>query len=133
VTAPASVSEYIASQPASARATLKRVRSVLRKALPGAEEVISYGIPAYRLQGRRVIYFAGWKKHYSIYPAGRRLIAAFAKEFERYEYNEKGTIRFPLDETVPARLLARIARFRVKEEAARTVRRPGRKKPAARG
>ena len=127
-----SVSAYIAAQPPAARSALRRVRSVLRKALPGAEEVISYGIPAYRLQGRRVIYFAGWKQHYSIYPAGRRLIAAFEKELERYEYNDKGTIRFPLDEPVPERLLARIASFRVKEEVERAVRRPAGKKRAIR-
>ena len=119
--ATASVTAYIAAQPPPARAMLRRVRSVLRKALPGAEEVISYGIPAYRLEGRRVIYFAGWKKHYSIYPAGSRLIAAFEKELEPYEYNDKGTIRFSLDEPVPARLLARIAKFRVSEEAERAT------------
>ena len=121
MTTPDSVGAYITSQPPSSRKTLKRVRSVLRKALPAAEEVISYGIPAYRIEGRRVIYFAGWRKHYSLYPAGSRLVAAFAKELEPYEYNDKGTIRFPLAEPVPAQLITRIARFRMKEEAARAA------------
>ena len=126
---PRSVSEYIAGQPRAAQTALRRVRSVLRKALPGAQEVISYGIPAYQLHGRRVLYFAGWKQHYSIYPVTTRLIAAFGDALARYEYNGKGTLRLPLDEPVPVRLLARIAKFRVKEEAVRAqVKAPTRKK-----
>ena len=120
--APVSVSEYIAGQPRAAQTALRRVRSVLRKALPGAQEVISYGIPAYQLRGRRVLYFAGWKQHYSIYPVTARLIAALGDALAPYEYNGKGTLRLPLDEPVPARLLARIAKFRMKEEAARGIR-----------
>ena len=87
----------------------------MRKALPRAEEVISYQIPAYKLNGRVVIYFAGWKEHYSIYPAQRRLVAAFKERLAPYEVNNKGTIRFPLSEPVPARLIEDIARFRAKE------------------
>ena len=108
------------------------MRSVLRRALPRAREVISYGIPAYELQGRRVLYFAGWKAHYSIYPVTTRLIAAFGDALSRYEYNGKGTLRLPLDAPVPARLLARIARFRVKEEAERSKLKATRKKRAIR-
>jgi len=119
---PQSVNGYIAAQPKAVRATLRGVRSALRKALPGAQEVISYGIPTYRLHGRSVIAFAGWKRHYSIYPVTARLIAAFGDALAPYEYNAKGTLRLPLDEPVPARLLARIAKFRVKEEAARRIR-----------
>lgn len=87
----------------------------MRKALPKAEEVISYQIPAYKLNGRIVIYFAGWKEHYSIYPAQRRLVAAFKEQLAPYEVNNKGTIRFPLSEPVPVGLIAAIARFRAKE------------------
>ena len=64
-----SVDEYIASQPEAVQGVLERVRSTIRKAVPGAEEVISYQIPAYKLHGRAVLYFAGWKQHYSLYPA----------------------------------------------------------------
>ena len=113
-----SVDEYIASQPEQVQAVLERVRSTLRKALPGAEEVISYQIPAYKLHGDRVIYFAGWKQHFSLYPAGERLVAAFKKELKEYEIS-KGTIRFPLSEPVPEKLIARIAKFRAKEVADR--------------
>jgi uncharacterized protein YdhG (YjbR/CyaY superfamily) len=110
-----SVAEYIASQPPQARAVLRKVRAALRKALPKAEEVISYQIPAYKLDGRVVIYFAGWKEHCSIYPAQRRLVAAFKERLAPYEVNNKGTIRFPLSERVPVGLIEAIARFRAKE------------------
>ena len=110
-----SVAEYIASQPPKARAALRKVRAAMRKALPRAEEVISYQIPAYKLNDRVVIYFAGWREHYSIDPAQRRLVAAFKERLAPYEVNNKGTIRFPLSEPVPARLIQDIARFRAKE------------------
>jgi uncharacterized protein YdhG (YjbR/CyaY superfamily) len=111
------VSQYIARFPRPVQATLKRVRAAIRKAIPGAEETISYGIPAFRLQGRTIIYFAGWKQHYSIYPANARLVAAFRDELEPYEINNKGTIRFPLTEPVPAKLIEGLAKFRAKEAA----------------
>ncbi len=109
-----SVDEYIASQPETVQSVLERVRSTIRKAVPGAEEVISYQIPAYKLQGRVAIYFAGWKQHYSLYPATGHLVAAFKDELAPYEVS-KGTIRFPLSEPVPVRLIGRIAKFRAKE------------------
>ena len=111
-----SVDEYIASQPASAKAALRRVRDTLRKALPEAEEVISYSMPAYRSHGRIVLYFAAWKEHYSLYPAGQRLDTALLRELARYEVS-KGTIRFPLSEPVPVRFISRIAKFRAREIA----------------
>ena len=113
-----SVDEYIASQPAAVQSILGRVRNAIREALPGAEEVISYQIPAYKLRGGRVLFFAGWKQHYSLYPAGERLVAAFRDELASYEVS-KGTIRFPLSQPVPVKLIGRIAKFRVKEVAER--------------
>ena len=111
-----SVDEYISTQPQTAQALLQLVRNTLRKALPGAEEVISYKIPAYRLHGEIVLYFAGWKQHYSLYPAGDRLVAAFKDQLASYEVS-RGTIRFPLSEPVPVKLIERIAKFRAKEAA----------------
>ena len=70
------VDEYIASQPKGAQAVLERVRSAIRTALTDAEEVVSYKMPAYKLHGEVVVYFAGWKRHYSLYPAGAHLMAA---------------------------------------------------------
>jgi uncharacterized protein YdhG (YjbR/CyaY superfamily) len=75
-------------------------------------------IPAYRMNGDRVLFFAGWKKHYSLYPAGDRLIAAFKSELAPYKIN-KGTIRFPLSDPIPAKLIERIAKFRAKESSKR--------------
>jgi len=90
----------------------------MRKAVPGAEEVISYQIPAYKLHGRAVVYFAGWKDHYSLYPSSGHLVAALKNELAPYEVS-KGTIRFPLSEPVPVKLIERIAKFRAKEVAER--------------
>ena len=109
-----SVDDYIASQPEPARGVLERVRSIIRKAIPRAEEGISYKIPAYRLPAGPVIYFAGWKQHFSLYPVTGGVIAMFASELAPYEV-ERGTIRFPLDERVPSRLIAGIAKLRARE------------------
>jgi uncharacterized protein YdhG (YjbR/CyaY superfamily) len=86
--------------------------------VPGGEEAISYQIPTYKLNGRAVIYFAGFREHYSIYPSSRRLEAAFKDELAPYELSGKGTIRFPVGEPVPVKLIAAIAKFRAKEAAA---------------
>ena len=112
------VDEYIAAQPEAARVVLERVRRVIRKALPRAEEAISYHMPAYLLHGGIVLYFAGWKEHYSLYPAGERLMAALKDQLAPYKVN-KGTIRLSLSQPVPARLIGRIAKFRAKEVAQR--------------
>ena len=113
-----SVDEYIASQPEAVQNVLERVRSTICKAVPGTEEVISYQIPTYKLNGRPVLHFAGWKQHYSLYPSNDRLVAAFKDALAPYEVN-KGTIRFPLSEPVPVKLIEGIARFRAKEVAER--------------
>jgi uncharacterized protein YdhG (YjbR/CyaY superfamily) len=113
-----SVDEYIATHPPDVQAILQRVRRTIREAIPGAEETISYQIPTYKLHGGTVIYFAGWKRHYSIYPATGELVEAFQEDLAPYEVR-KGTIRFPLSEPVPVKLIERIARFRAKESGAR--------------
>ena len=114
----ASVNDYIASQPPDARRVLKRVRTIIRKALPQADEVISYQIPAFKVDGRTVLYFAGFKEHFSLYPSSRRLEAEFATALAPYETSGKGTIRFPLAAPIPAKLIEDIAKFRANEAAA---------------
>jgi uncharacterized protein YdhG (YjbR/CyaY superfamily) len=109
-----SVTEYIASKPQPAQLVLKRVRMAIRKALPGAEEGISYQIPTYKLNGQHVIYFAGWKEHYSLYPASDALVAAFKDELAGCKLS-KGTIRFPLSAPVPSNLIEGIVRFRAEQ------------------
>jgi uncharacterized protein YdhG (YjbR/CyaY superfamily) len=108
------VDEYIASQPEAVQGILSRVRSTIRKALPGSQEVISYRMPTYTLYGARLLYFAVWKQHYSIYAATEQVVAAFKDELAPYEV-DKGTIRFPLCEPVPVKLIGRIAIFRARE------------------
>ena len=109
-----SVDQYIAAKPEASRPVLEQVRAAIRKALPEAEEVISYQIPAYRVPGGVAIYFAGWKEHYSIYPAIGRLLDTFKKELTPYEIR-KATIRFELSRKVPVRLIGQLAKFRAKE------------------
>jgi uncharacterized protein YdhG (YjbR/CyaY superfamily) len=114
----ASVREYIASKPKESRAHLEAVRRAIRKALPDAQEGLTYQMPAYTLNGVGVLYFAGWKSHYSLYPASDALAAAFDTELARYE-RSKGTIKFPLSEPVPMRLIERIAKFRARQVTSR--------------
>jgi uncharacterized protein YdhG (YjbR/CyaY superfamily) len=122
-----SVPEYIAAQPGEARALLKQVRSAIHKAVPGLEEGISYQIPVCKLNGAPLLFFAGWKKHFSLYPANDALVAQFKDEFAGLEIS-KGTIRFPLSEPVPVSLIERIAKFRAKQLAAREKAKPKGKK-----
>ena len=107
----ASVREYVASKPKESRASLEAVRRAILKALPEAQEGLAYQMPAYTLNGVGVLYFAGWKSHYSLYPASDALVEAFAKELSPYE-RSKGTLKFPLSEPVPVRLIERIANQR---------------------
>lgn len=107
-----SVDAYLAAQPQGA--VLAQVRVAILAAVPDAEEAIAYNMPAYRLGPKRtVFYFAGWKKHWSLYPATEGMLAAFDDELAAYEV-EKGTIRFPYAEP-PTDLIARLARFRAGE------------------
>lgn len=112
--APKNIPDYIAGFPRPVQAILKRVRGIVRKAVPAAEESITYQIPTYKLNGRPVIYFAAFKEHYSIYPSNPRLVAAFKDKLAGYEMS-KGTIRFPLSEPVPVKLIEGIVKFRAKE------------------
>jgi uncharacterized protein YdhG (YjbR/CyaY superfamily) len=111
------VDRYIASRPEATRRALERVRRTLHEVLPAAEEVISYQMPALRLHGRIVLHFAGWTSHCALYP-GARIVETLKKELRPYGIS-KGTIRFPLSAPAPAALVARIARLRAKEVAAR--------------
>jgi uncharacterized protein YdhG (YjbR/CyaY superfamily) len=124
-----SIDEYIASRPEAVQPALRKVRAAIRKALPKAEEAISYQIAAFKIDGRVVVFFAGWKDHYSIYPAIGGLVDEFRSELARYELS-KGTIRLPLSEPVPAGLIGRLAKFRAAEVDARAVAKLTKTKPA---
>ncbi|HEU0119711.1 MAG TPA: DUF1801 domain-containing protein [Bryobacteraceae bacterium] len=114
----ASVDAYIAAQPEESRATLLAVRAAIQAALPEADEVISYNIPGYKVAYRPVLYFAGWKRHFSLYPATAAMAKAFAEELQPYAI-EKSTLKIPLQGPAPAELIGRLAKFRAAEEAAK--------------
>jgi uncharacterized protein YdhG (YjbR/CyaY superfamily) len=114
-----SVGCYIEAQPEAVQKVLELVRSTVRKALPKAEEVISYQIPAYKLHGETVIYFAGWKHHYSLYPVTAHLMKTIKDGLTPYELNDRGTLRFRLTQPVPVKMITRIAKLRAKEIARR--------------
>jgi uncharacterized protein YdhG (YjbR/CyaY superfamily) len=122
-----SVDAYIARHPQEVRATLRRVRSIIRKALPAAEETISYQIPSYRLHGTYVVYFAGWKEHYSVYPVTDRVVAKVGSQLRPYKVS-KGTVRFPFSQPVPARLIEGIAKCLAQEAADRAAAKAARPK-----
>lgn len=117
----ASVEAYIAAQPESSRKTLERVRNAIRKALPKAEETISYNMPSYKIGDDVVLHFAGWKRHFSLYPVKANLAAAFKTDLAPYEL-EKGTLRISFSDDVPEKLIKAIAKFRAKEMAVRPKR-----------
>lgn len=104
---PSDVGAYIARQPPAARVVLKKVRGIVRRALPAAEETIRYGMPAYRLKGRPVAYFAGWKAHWSLYPVSEAIRRELGAALAPYAFS-RGTLRFPWAAPVPAELVKRI-------------------------
>jgi uncharacterized protein YdhG (YjbR/CyaY superfamily) len=113
------IDAYIAKQTPAAQPALRQVRDIIRTLLPGAEERISYGIPTYGLDGRPVVYFAGWKQHFSIYPVTAPIRQSLDAALAKYELS-KGTVRFPLDQPVPIRLVQRIVRALARAAAERS-------------
>ena len=112
-----SVQAYIAACPPESRKALKELRKLVRAAAPRATEKISYGIPTFNLNGRYVVYIAGWKDHVSLYPAIGGVVREFRDELEPYR-SGKGTLRFSLDRRLPKGLIRRIVKFRVGEVTA---------------
>ena len=121
---PKSVDEYIAAQPDAVRPKLEQVRAAIRKAVPEAVEVIGYGMPGYKLHGKPMLYFAGFKQHYSLFAASGSFFAELQDELAGYEMR-KGTIHFPLTRPVPVKLIARIAKLRAAGIAAAARKGPG--------
>lgn len=117
-TPPANVDAYIAGFDPEVRAVLRKIRATVRKAAPGAEEKIGYGVPAYEKDGP-LVYFAAFEKHVSLFP-GPEGIERFKKELAPYG-TSKGTVKFPLGTPAPYGLIARIVKFRVKENKARAA------------
>src|SRR5579871_2196005 len=108
---PKSVDEYIAEQPEGLRPKLEQVRAAIRRAVPEAVEGIGYRMPGYKLRGKPMLYFAGFKEHYSLFAASGTFFAVLEEELKGYELR-KGTIHFRLDKPVPVKLIGRIAKLR---------------------
>ena len=106
------IDEYIATFPNNVQSILQELRQVIRDSAPEAEEVISYQIPAFKLNGI-LVWFAAFKDHIGFYPKSSA-IEAFKKELSGYDIS-KGTIRFPLDKPIPFELVRKIVKHRVKE------------------
>jgi len=106
-----SIDEYIAACPEQTHERLQEIRAAIKKIAPEAKEKISYQIAAFELNGRNLIHFAGWKKHVSLYPipAGDE---AFEKSIAKYA-DGKGTVKFPLDEPLPLKLIHQIVKYRI--------------------
>lgn len=107
-----SIDAYIGDFPKNVQQILKQMRTLIRKAAPAADEKISYGIPCFTLNGKNMVFFAGYKNHVSIYPAPRGV-----ESFEMLDNYEggKGTVQFPLDKPLPVSLINKIVKYRVKE------------------
>ncbi len=107
------IDTYIANYPKETQKLLKQLYATIKKAAPGAEEKISYGIPTFRLAGRNLVHFGGFKNHISFFPTSSG-ISEFKKELSGYK-GAKGTVQFPLDKPLPLALITKIVKFRVKE------------------
>ena len=107
------VKEYISSFPNEVQEPLFEIRDIIKKEAPEAVEAISYGMPAYKLNGKPLVYFAAFKSHIGFYatPTGH---AEFAEELSKYKQG-KGSVQFPLKEIMPLDLIIKIVRFRVSE------------------
>ena len=109
--APKNVEEYLASVPEPARGTLKKVRAVIRSAVPaGATECISYGMPAFKDEGV-LVWFAAFSNHCSLFPTAA-VIEAFKEKLKGFS-TSKGTIQFPTDKPLPAALVKKLVKARV--------------------
>jgi uncharacterized protein YdhG (YjbR/CyaY superfamily) len=119
--APASIDEYIGAFPDDVQEVLQQVRATIRDAAPDARETISYQIPTFALNGHPLIYFAGFKKHVSVYPApvGN---PEFADEMAVYG-SGRGTAKFPLNKPIPLDFVRRLVDFRLREARVRAQKR----------
>lgn len=113
---PTTIDAYLAALDAAKRAALEQLRRDIHVAAPGVEECISYQMPAFRLDGRVLVWFGAATRHCSFFP-GAQPIAALAAELADYE-TSKGTIRFSPDRPLPAALVRRIVALRIAENAA---------------
>ena len=105
---------YFAAQPPMARAALKQIREVIKSVAPDAVDSFSYRIPGVKLDGKALVWYAGFTHHTSLYPIGEKIRTRYSAELEGYE-TSKGTVRFPLDRPLPIPLVKRLVKARIDE------------------
>ena len=110
------VDAYLAALPADQQGLLEVVRATIRRVVPDAEETIAYDMPAFRLRGRFLVSYAGWKRHCSLYPLTDSFLAAHAAEIEGFG-RTKGSIHFTAAKPLPPALLDELIRTRVADLA----------------
>ena len=110
------VDEYIALHPPSIKAGLDLLRKTIKTAAPGAEEMISYQMPAYKLKGM-LAFFSATKNHYGFYPTASPILA-FREKLKSFG-TSKGAVRFPLDKPIPVKLITAMVRWKVRENLAK--------------
>ena len=113
-----SMDEYIGTFPEDVQKILEELRTTIKTAAPDAEETISYNIPTFKLNGKYLIYFAGWKSHISIYPIPTGS-EAFNKQVAKYAEG-KGTLKFPIDKPLPLKLITKIVKLKLAENQKKT-------------
>jgi uncharacterized protein YdhG (YjbR/CyaY superfamily) len=109
------VDGYIAGFPDETQVILNRIRKTIKEVAPDAKEMISYRMPAFKLNNRILVYFAAYKTHIGFYPTASG-IEAFKEDFSGYE-TSKGTVKFPINESIPLELIRRIVKYRMIEVA----------------
>lgn len=107
------VDEYIKSFPKDVQLILNKIRIVIKKAAPKAEEIVGYGIPTFKLSDKNLVHFGGFKKHVGFFPTPKGIVK-FKKELSQYK-KSKGTIQFPFDKPIPFDLISEITKYRVSE------------------
>jgi uncharacterized protein YdhG (YjbR/CyaY superfamily) len=116
---PASVDDYFSALPEESRFALENLRQAIRVAAPGAIELISYQMPAFKYRGRLLVSYAAFKGHCSLFPMSKKVIADNAEELAPFA-SGKGTLRFLPDRPIPTGLVHTIVKARVKEIESRT-------------
>lgn len=106
-----SIDEYLATRPKDQRVALEKLRKAIHAAAPKAVECISYQMPAFRLDGKMLVYFAAWANHCAFYP-GPYPLEVHKEELRKYDCS-KGTLRFPADKPLPAALVRRLVKTRI--------------------
>jgi uncharacterized protein YdhG (YjbR/CyaY superfamily) len=116
--APKSVEAYIADAPKASQAKLNEMRTLIKKLVPDATELISYGMPGYKLNDRPLVYFGGYKEHIGLYAANGSFVQEHPELLEGLE-TSKGTIKLPLDKPLPVSLITKLLKIRVEENLAK--------------